>query len=241
MKFLDKLTGVLCAVSIILILLITSVEAVVYFIPGYFQREYEKYSVPAAINVEMDELLRVTDEMMDYLKDKRDDLHINSIVGGQPREFFNQREISHMEDVKSLFMGAIWIRRICAAVLVLGIAALLLRKRRTLRVLASSCLGVSAVIAAVTAVIAVYMSSNFTAAFNRFHEIFFDNDLWILDPATDLLINIVPEGFFVDTALRIGLLFGGSMLVLLAASLIITVRGAWSRKGKPGKESSDEV
>ena len=110
MKFLDKLTGVLCAVSIILILLITSVEAVVYFIPGYFQREYEKYSVPAAINVEMDELLRVTDEMMDYLKDKRDDLHINSIVGGQPREFFNQREISHMEDVKSLFMGAIWIR-----------------------------------------------------------------------------------------------------------------------------------
>ena len=85
------------------------------------------------------------------------------------------------------------------------------------------------------------MSSNFTAAFNRFHEIFFDNDLWILDPATDLLINIVPEGFFVDTALRIGLLFGGSMLVLLAASLIITVRGAWSRKGKPGKESSDEV
>ena len=241
MKFLDKLTGVLCAVSIILILLITSVEAVVYFIPGYFQREYEKYSVPAAINVEMDELLRVTDEMMDYLKDKRDDLHINSIVGGQQREFFNQREISHMEDVQSLVMGAIWIRRICVAVLVLGIAALLLRKRRTLRVLAGSCLGVSAVIAAVTAVIAVYMSSNFTAAFNRFHEIFFDNDLWILDPATDLLINIVPEGFFVDTALRIGLLFGGSMLVLLAASLIITVRGAWSRKGKPGKESSDEV
>ena len=37
------------------------------------------------------------------------------------------------------------------------------------------------------------------------------------------------------------LLFGGSMLVLLAASLIITVRGAGSKKEKSGKESSDEV
>ena len=52
-----------------------------------------------------------------------------------------------------------------------------------------------------------------------FHQIFFDNDLWILDPATDLLINIVPEPFFMDTALYIVLLFGASMLLLFAVSL----------------------
>ena len=40
-----------------------------------------------------------------------------------------------------------------------------------------------------------------------FHHIFFHNDLWILDPATDMLINIVPEGFFSDTVLHIGITF----------------------------------
>ena len=36
-----------------------------------------------------------------------------------------------------------------------------------------------------------------------FHHIFFNNDLWMLNPDTDLLINIVPEPFFMDTAARI--------------------------------------
>ena len=61
---------------------------------------------------------------------------------------------------------------------------------------------------------------DFTQGFTAFHHIFFDNDLWILDPRTDLLINIVPEPFFVDTAARIGLLFGGSVLILFAACFL---------------------
>ena len=40
-----------------------------------------------------------------------------------------------------------------------------------------------------------------------FHHLFFDNDLWILDPAKDNLINLLPEGFFSDTAFRIGEIF----------------------------------
>ena len=64
------------------------------------------------------------------------------------------------------------------------------------------------------------ISTDFTRYFTIFHQIFFDNDLWILDPRTDLLINIVPEPFFVDTAARIGLLFGGSVLILFAACFL---------------------
>ena len=57
-----------------------------------------------------------------------------------------------------------------------------------------------------------------------FHHIFFTNDLWILDPATDMLINIVPEGFFMDTAARIALLFGSLSLVLFGVCLFLTVK-----------------
>lgn len=53
---------------------------------------------------------------------------------------------------------------------------------------------------------------------------FFNNDLWILDPSTDMLINIVPEGFSWITAGRIAFLFGSLSLILFGLCLIMTLK-----------------
>lgn len=207
-----------------IVFLITSVEAVTYWTPGYYEHEYEKYNVTAAVRMEMDDLLQVTDEMMDYLRGDRDDLHVMTVVDGSPREFFNAREIAHMEDVRGLFLGAITLRRVClaaAAVCVLLMIALKADLKRTLpRML---CVG-TGLFFLLAAGIGLLIASDFSRYFVVFHHIFFDNDLWILNPATDLLINIVPEPFFADTALRIGLTFGGAVLVFFAVCLYFSLR-----------------
>ena len=122
MKLLHYLLGILSAFCLIFILLITSVEAVVYWTPGYFEKEYEKYQVldhlPA---MTMEDLLEVTDEMMDYLRGDREDLHITTTLDGQEREFFNEREIAHMEDVRDLFVQAIFLRKVCLGIIVLSV------------------------------------------------------------------------------------------------------------------------
>ncbi len=55
---------------------------------------------------------------------------------------------------------------------------------------------------------------DFTACFRVFHEIFFTNDLWMFDPATDYMIRMLPEGFFSDMVIRIGVTFIGMLAVL---------------------------
>ena len=224
MKLLQRLPGIVCAFCLMIVFLITSVEAVTYWTPGYYEHEYEKYNVTAAVRMEMDDLLQVTDEMMDYLRGNRDDLHVMTVVDGFPREFFNAREIAHMEDVRGLFLGAITLRRVClaaAAVCVLLMAALKADLKRTLpRML---CVG-TGLFFLLAAGIGLLIASDFSRYFVVFHHIFFDNDLWILNPATDLLINIVPEPFFADTALRIGLTFGGAVLVFFAVCLYFSLR-----------------
>lgn len=102
------LAGIVCAFCLMIAFLITSVEAVVYWTPGYFETEYETYQVPETVHMQMDDLLYVTEEMMAYLRGNRDDLHIDTVVDGQEREFFNEREIAHMEDVRELFIGALY-------------------------------------------------------------------------------------------------------------------------------------
>lgn len=225
MRYLHRLAGIAAAFCIMIILFITSVEAVVYWTPGYFEKEYAKYNVLDSLpSMTMDDLLHVTDEMMDYLRGDREDLHVQTIMEGQQREFFNEREIAHMEDVQVLFIKAMSIRRIC---LVLTAALLLFMatsKARLKIVLPSSlCIGTGLFFGIVTG-LGLIISTDFTKYFIMFHHIFFSNDLWILDPSTDMLINIVPEGFFMDTAARIAVLFGSLSLILFGLCLFLAVK-----------------
>ena len=232
MKLLEHFLGVLCAFCLMFIFLITSVEAVAYWTPGYYEHEYSKYNVTEAVRMEMDDLLEVTDEMMAYLRGNREDLHVDTIVNGEPREFFNAREIAHMEDVQGLFLGGLWLRRI-GLMFTLAFAALLYfwkrgRKDRSAylarAVPGSLCAGTGVFFAACLALAAV-ISTDFSRYFVVFHHIFFDNDLWILDPDTDMLINIVPEAFFMDTALRIAIVFAIFVTIFFGACLFLWLKG----------------
>ena len=226
MKPIHWLAGIFTAFCLMIILLITSVEAVVYWTPGYFEREYTKYNVLDSLpSMTMEDLLEVTDEMMDYLKGEREDLHVVTVMDGQEREFFNEREIAHMEDVQVLFLRAMSLRRACIFICVLCLGFLFLTKAPVRRVLPPSICAGTGLFFGITAILALIISGDFTKYFVIFHHIFFDNDLWILDPVTDMLINIVPEGFFMDTAARIALLFGASSAVLFGICLFLTLRG----------------
>ena len=226
MKPIHWLAGIFTAFCLKIILLITSVEAVVYWTPGYFEREYTKYNVLDSLpSMTMEDLLEVTDEMMDYLKGEREDLHVVTVMDGQEREFFNEREIAHMEDVQVLFLRAMSLRRACIFICVLCLGFLFLTKAPVRRVLPPSICAGTGLFFGITAILALIISGDFTKYFVIFHHIFFDNDLWILDPATDMLINIEAEGFFMDTAARKALLFGEYTADLFHMCLFLTLRG----------------
>ena len=126
--YLSWLLGLICAFSLMIVFLITSVEAVAYWTPHYYENEYTRYQVADDVHMEMDDLLYVTDEMMAYLRGSRDDLNIDTVVDGTPREFFNAREKAHMADVRNLFLGGLALRRLCLFLAAASVALLALFK-----------------------------------------------------------------------------------------------------------------
>ena len=196
MKFLHHLAGFVSAVCLMAILLITSVEAVAYWTPGYYEKEYTKYQVLEDLpEMTMEDLLAVTDEMIDYLRGDRDDLHVFTTMGGEYREFFNAREIAHMEDVRGLFLGGLTIRRTAFCILI-ACAVFLIASKANLMALVpkTMCLGMGAVFLRCRCLGGV-IATDFNKYFVLFHHIFFDNDLWLLDPATDMLIKLFRNRF----------------------------------------------
>ena len=76
-----------------------------------------------------------------------------------------------------------------------------------------------AILAAVTLII-IAACIDFNSLFILFHQIAFTNDLWLLDPRTDLLIRLMPIEFFVSYAAIIGGLWLLGMAALLVFATI---------------------
>ena len=68
MKTISYISGIVFTISLIIVILISSIEFLLYGVPGYFESEYEKNQVLEDVGMEMDDLLDVTDQMMDYLR-----------------------------------------------------------------------------------------------------------------------------------------------------------------------------
>ena len=217
--------GTFSAFCLMIILLITSVEGVCYWTPGYFKEKYTKYQVLNDLpEMSMDDLLQVTDEMMDYLRGERSDLHVFTLMGGEYREFFTEREIAHMEDVRDLFLAAILLRRICILGIILSLILIAVTKGKLSKVLPKTIFFGTLLFFGAAAFLGLVISTDFSKYFIVFHHIFFDNDLWILDPSVDMLINIVPEGFFRDTAARIIITYGILAVSVLLISFLLMKR-----------------
>lgn len=242
MKGLRWIAGGAASAAVVVILLITSFQAAMYADFGVYEREYTKYQVLRDLDMEMEDAMYVTREMMAYLKGDRERLSVVTTVEGVEQDFFNEQDRLHMEDVQGLFLGGLALRRGAFAVLAAAVVLLAVIGRTMLwKVLARSFQAVLGVLAALLMLLGIAMARNFNAVFTKFHEIFFDNDLWIFDPAEDYMIRMLPEGLFFDMVIRIGGLFLAGLLVLLVLSILYTAR---SRKaghaGIPAGKAEEE-
>jgi integral membrane protein (TIGR01906 family) len=225
-KVVHWILGVILSFAVIMILLISSFQAAMYMDFSFYEKEYEKYDVLSDLNMKMENVMYVTHEMMDYLKGDRENLEVITTVEGKEQDFFNEQDKLHMADVQGLFIGGLNLRTGSLIVLLVCLVLLILTKGNWKYIIPRAfqiALGISG---AAAAILAFLFSRDFTAAFTKFHEIFFTNDLWIFDPATDYMIRMLPEGLFFDFVIRIGGIFAAGLILLLICS------GIWRKNTK---------
>lgn len=219
MKWLQRICSILIALCLFLILLINAIDYSVYYRPDFYKTTYEKYNVTDAAQMDMEEVLRVSDYLIDYLKGKEESLKdFRAVVNGQERLFYSQRELLHMKDVRNLFLGGLLVRKICLGIGLLLLTALILTHRNFMKTLLYSIIGTFLTALGIAGILTLVIISDFNRAFVIFHQIFFSNDLWILDPETDWIIRLLPEGFFMDMAAVIATTAAISLSVILLLS-----------------------
>lgn len=234
-RFAEEFSACLGMALVIFAILLTSFQLAIYGDPDYkfYEKEYQKYDVTDALGMELADVMKVTDYMMDYLIGREEELSVVTEVDGKVQDFFNEQDRFHMGEVRGLFLGGLRLRNGCAAAAAAIFLCLVFGKADWKRLLPKAYLRAVLVWLGAGCLLAVAFTVNFTRCFTIFHEIFFDNDLWMFNPSEDYMIRMLPEGFFSDMVVRIGATFLG-----LAAALGVIFIIWWKCAGRKITEDS---
>lgn len=198
----EKAFSWLIAILVPVILLMTAVRLLLtplfvdleYSMPGFPQdpygmtfpqrRQYAKLALDYLLN----------DESIAYLGDQQ-------FEDGAP--LYNERELSHMEDVKELTQAVInvWII-LLAGLAIVGLLAWRLGRWDAMR--AGLARGGQITIGLILLIL-VFVALSFNALFTGFHRLFFEGDSWLF-LYSDTLIRLFPLRFWQDVFIALGVL-----------------------------------
>ncbi len=199
---------------------------------SFFRHQYEKNNTEYYTGMSVDDLVKSSNVLMDYMSGKRDDMYVEARKFGKLEPVFNERETSHMVDVRSLYINARRVMFICFGLSMIIAGYLIIREDISgfLKGHSRAVLPVAAVFLIFGAVMAGFFIFGFNWFWINFHHVFFpNNDLWLLDPATSTMINMFPEEFFLALCSRILVLF-----LALSAAVMILLKVIGSKYKKTG-------
>jgi integral membrane protein (TIGR01906 family) len=174
----------------------------------FYEKEFVKYNI-------YDEFTKVevkdnVDNLISYLKNKNVSLN---------KDFFSEREILHLKDVKDLIYKFSILFYILSAISIIFIMYLIYTKQY--KIIGNSLVYSGIIIICLSLILFLF---NFNYIFTKFHLIFFRNDLWLLSPESNL-IKLFPLNFFRDIFKRI-------ILNSIIISAIIIIIGLLTRRIK---------
>ena len=176
-----------------------------------YEYGFDKYQISQSTGIDELELRRIAQHLIDYFNAKADSAQVTVAKEGERFSLFNERELVHLQDVRSLIRLDYWVQRGTLIIMVICCLALLLWLRGSWRILVKGLLWGSLATLGLMGILALWAVFGFKQLFLLFHLVSFSNKYWILDPARDYLIMLFPEGFFYDAAL-----FGFAAVILEA-------------------------
>lgn len=198
-----------------------------FFQGNFLKRETFQYKVAEKLGISEGELGRVVEEMMAWLKSPNGDLQVEVTVNQTPVSFFRERDLQHLADIAEMVHRG---RIICAVLCPLTAVSVffLIRKRRE-KTLCKIYLFSWGILLLTAVGIGVWLLVDLVGFIDTFHRIFFRNGLWILNPATDMLIWLFPASLFRDGAIRLG-------IALAAVHIPVVSLSVWTLRGKRSEE-----
>ena len=208
------------AVLLALFILTFAIVFVLFFKP-LFYLDIKLFHLEEAAGMSVDQIRKTYNILISYLSFwNRGSLHLTDFSMSESGRI-------HFEDCKKIFD---LVQYLCISSGILLALYGMIRKKTAAeskesgykQLFSSSCLLISGLLlTGVPALIGLAALTDWERLFVSFHQLFFSNDYWLFDPATDPVILILPDGFFFQCLAVILVLVIGSGLICIARAIKI--------------------
>lgn len=222
---------VITAVYILIGAVFFSAEAIC-FNEEFYAEKHQKLGTAEQLGMSEEDLQTSMVYALDYLKGEHAELDVCATINGEYTQVFNERESAHMTDVRNLYQYARIIANACVVMAVVFVLGLLFLggRENVPRMYKTFNITIFAVIV-ILAALGIYAAMDFNSFWTAFHGVFFNNDLWMLNPATDRMIVMLPGEIFSDIVFKVILYFAITVVAVLAVAGI-AYKFVYKRKAK---------
>lgn len=193
--FFKKILGTTFFLSLFLILLSTSILFNSTNLK-FYEKQFNRLGLENHLKISRGDYTNATNDLLQYINGKRSEITVQAKIDGVTREVFNEKEKTHMIDVRSLFQS---LKRLTIILLTVIFSILLVvyirLKKETIR-LVNTYRYALFIFLGFFAVVGILMLTQFSLFWDLFHRVLFKNDLWLLDPNTDFMIRMFPLELF---------------------------------------------
>lgn len=211
----EILAGILVFLTVVCVCVVFTLNC-----RALYRYDCDHLDIPAQSGFSRELCLENYDIMIDY----------NNIGGPDTLEFieFPMSDTAriHFEQVRQIFLAIEWFAIFGGAASIL-FAVWFLRRGRTRWMRTAGWLGL-----AVPLTLGLLISANWDDVFITFHQLVFNNDYWLFDPATDPVILILPDTFFMHCAVMI------VALILAVSAVLLILHRILFRRTRPGTAES---
>ncbi len=187
---------------------------------GEMEQAMARFAPPERTGLPAAEYPAMAEHITAYMTGRKDSFQYE-VPGadGERVPGFHDYEMAHMEDCRNLIRldGAVCL--ICGLMAAVT-GALALRRRMEWKAALAGAKRALWVLGMAAVGLALWAAVNFDGLFITFHRVAFRNDLWLLNPRTDLLIRLMPEALFVSLGLR-GLAVFAACMAMLAGGVMV--------------------
>lgn len=224
MKKISVALATLGSMILIFVIMFTALEIAMND-TAFINNEYTRLGMAKKMGMSQADLVNSCKQLVDYMQGKADSIDIEVTIDGEKTLMFDQeQEAVHMKDVQDLYLTVKKYRDTgIIAFLVLYLVAAILAFRSAIHSIAKGYIIGAFIMSLFIGFFGTWAALDFSSFWTTFHEALFWNDLWLFDPATSRMINILPEQFFHDIVIRIVIYAAGALVLLLIIAIIIVI------------------
>ncbi len=231
MRYLKKI-GFVCLGVLGFLALLSSIAASSVTNQALMEKGFLTYADTAHLSVPASRYTLYAAALSEYLDGKTETVQVPSPEDSTLLEdAFSEKENLHLQDVRgivSFLKGVRWVGGGLAAAVIAGLYLFSRREKRGAllsQVVQGFAYG-GMLLLALAAAVLIWGCIDFNGLFRALHQLVFANDLWLLNPATDLLMALMPLEFFVWYATELL----KSLLPVLGMMLLVII--AWFKVGR---------